>query len=126
MSIEQRRNVRYLAKNNTFAALRNDSIIIGKINDINTDGLAFSFLSETTQAHFAVHHTKVDIFDPKNGFHIHRVPCEIVYDIPDSSHNKGLFVRMSRCGLQFGEITESQFEQLEFFIKNYTTGILGA
>jgi hypothetical protein len=99
MSIERRRYIRHLTKENAFAALRNESIIIGKINDISTDGLAFSFLSETIQPDSAVHQTKVDIFDSKNGFHIHRVPCKIVYDIPDSSHNKGFFARMSRCGL---------------------------
>jgi PilZ domain len=124
MTIERRKHTRFLTKDNSFAAIRNDVMKVGKINDISISGLGFSFLSECTQVDSADHHTHVDIFCSKNGFHLSKVPCRIVYDIPDASPDKGFLVRMSRCGLQFGEITRSQSEQMKLFMENYTTGTL--
>ena len=124
MTIERRKHTRFLTKDNAFAAIRNDLMKVGKINDISISGLGFSFLSEYTQIDSADHHTHADIFCSKNGFHLSKVACRIVYEIPDPSPDKGYLVRMSRCGLQFEEINRSQSEQLKLFIENYTTGTL--
>ena len=126
MTIERRKDSRFLTKENSFAALRNDVMKVGKINDISKSGLGFSFLSEFTQVDSADHHTHVDIFCSNTGFHLSKVACRIVYKTPDASPDKGFLVRMSRCGLQFGEITRSQSEQLKLFMENYTTGTLSA
>jgi len=126
MTIERRKHTRFLTKDNSFAALRNEVMKIGKINDISISGLGFTFLSEFTQVDSTDHHTQVDIFHSKNGLHLHKVPCRIVYEIPDVSPDKGFLVRMSRCGLQFEELTRSQSEQLKLFMENYTTGTLNS
>ena len=118
--------MRFLAKDNSFAALRNGFKKVGKIDDISINGLGFSYLSEITEVDTADHFSKVDIFLSGNGFHLFNVPCRIVYETPDFTPDEGFLVRMSRCGLQFGELTRSQLEQLELFIENYTTGILDA
>ena len=124
MTIERRKYVRFLAKDNSFAALRNGFNKVGKINDISINGLGFSFLSEITQVDSTDHHTQVDIFSSENGLHISNVPCRIVYETPDTTPDESFLVQMYRCGLQFGELTRSQLEQMELFLKNYTTGIL--
>jgi len=126
MTIERRKYVRFLAKDNSFAALRNGFKKVGKIDDISINGLGFSFLSEIIQVDSADHHTQIDIFSSENGFHLSNVPCRIVYDIPDPTPYEGLFVEMSRCGLHFEKLTESQSEQLNFLIKNHTTGVLSS
>jgi len=126
MTIERRKYVRFLAKDNTFAALRNGFKKIGKIDDISINGLGFSFLNEITQVDSADHHTQVDIFISGNGFPLSNVPCRFVHQTPDTKLKKSFIVQMSSCGLQFGELTRSQLEQLELFIENYTTGILDA
>ena len=126
MTIERRKYVRFLAKDNSFAALRNGFNKVGKIDDISINGLGFSFLSENTQVDSTDHHSQVDIFISENGFHLSNVPCRIVYETPDSIPDEGFSVRMTRCGLQFGDLTRSQMEQLELFIENYTAGILDA
>ena len=118
--------MRFLAKDNSFAALRNGFKKVGKIDDISINGLGFSFLSEITQVDSTDHHTQVDIFSSENGFHLSNVPCRIVYETPDSTPDEDSLVKRSRCGLQFGELTGIQLEQLELFIENYTTGILEA
>jgi hypothetical protein len=120
MTIERRKYVRFLAKNNTFAALRNGFKKVGKIDDISINGLGFSFLSEITQVDSTDHHSQVDVFSSENRFYLSNVPCRIVYETPDYTPDEGFLVRMSRCGLQFGELTRSQLDKLNFFIKNHT------
>ena len=124
MTIERRKYVRFLVKDSSFAALRNGFNKVGKIDYISINGLGFSFLSEITQVDSTDHHTQVDIFSSENGLHLFNVPCRIVYEIPDTTPDEGFPVQRSRCGLQFGELTRSQLEQIELFIENYTTGIL--
>ena len=127
MTIERRKYVRFLAKDNSFAALRNGFKKVGKIDDISINGLGFSFLSEITQVDSDDHHTLVNIFTSENAFHLSNVPCRVVYETPDTTTlDEGFPVQRSCCGLQFGELTRSQLEQLELFIKNHTTGILSS
>ena len=124
MTIERRKYVRFPAKENSFAALRDGFKKVGKIDDISMKGLGFSFLGKITQVDSVDHHTQVDIFNSENGFHLFYVPCRIVHEIPDATLDESFFVRMSRCGLQFGELTKTQSEQLELFIENYATQVL--
>ena len=120
MNIERRRFVRALAQDMAFAALKDSFKTIGRIKDISIGGLCFSCFKENSEKISESHHTQVDIFLSKSDFHLRNVPCKIMYDIPNSSNDQGLFVKMSRCGLSFGGLTKNQFEQLNFFIKNYT------
>ena len=124
MTIERRKYVRFMAKENSFAALRNGFKKVGKINDISVGGLAFSYLGEITEVDSTGNPSHIDIFNSKDGFYISNMPCSVVYETPDSTPDEGLFIRMSRCGFQFGELNGSQLEQLELFMENYTTGSL--
>jgi hypothetical protein len=124
MGVERRKYVRFLAQDNTFAALRIGFKKVGKIDDISINGLAFSYLSETVGVGSDRHLTQVDIFTSGNNFHLSNVPCKIVYDIQDPTSGKYTGLMMCRCGLKFNEPTKSQSEQLELFIKNHTTEIL--
>ena len=126
MVIEQRKYVRFLAQDNAFATLRIGFKKIGKVNDISEKGLSFSYLTKTAEADPDLHDSQVDIFHTGNGIHISNVPCRIVYDISDPTPDEGLFVKMSRCGLHFQKLTESQSDQLSIFIKNHTIGILSS
>ncbi len=126
MTIEQRKYTRYLAKDNLFAALINGFEKVGKINDISIKGIGFSYLSEITEVDIVGHFSEVDIFLSGNGSHLSNVPCMIVYEILDPTLDEVFLFKMSRCGLQFGELTRSKLEQLELFIENYTTGISDA
>ena len=126
MGVERRKYVRFLAQDNTFAALRIGFKKVGKIDDISINGLAFSYLSETVGVGSDRHLTQVDIFTSGNNFHLPNIPCKIVYDIQDSTSEKYIDLMTCRCGLKFNEPTKSQSEQLELFIKNYTTEILSS
>ena len=124
MSAERRKYVRFLAQDTAFAALRSEFKKVGRIKDISIGGLAFSYFSDTCEMSSSSQVFQVDIFLSGNGFHLYNVPCKIVCDLPNSSDDEGFYVKMNRCCLHFGELTESQLGQLNFFIKHYTRGIL--
>ena len=120
MSAEKRKYVRFSTSDNTFAALRNGFETIGKINDISINGLALSYLCESTKIPLHRGFTAVDIFSSEKSFYLQKVPCEIVYDIQALKFFKNSIITR-RCGLHFEELSKSQLEQLEFFMENYTT-----
>ncbi len=124
MYIEQRKYVRFLPQDDTFAALRSGFKKVGKVNDISIKGLAFSYLSETVEKDPDPYSYQVDIFLSENKFHLSNVPCKIVYDVPDSIYGKDYGIMMHRCGLLFKELTSLQSELLESFINKHTMGIL--
>jgi len=122
MDSERRKYVRFLPQDNMFAALRSEYKKVGKVDDISVKGLGFSYLSKANEDN-STGHSQVDIFISGNGFHLFKVPCRVVYDTSDSTLYEGLFVKMSRCGLHFGDLTKSQLEKLEFLLKNHTKGL---
>ncbi|MBE9594114.1 MAG: PilZ domain-containing protein [Proteobacteria bacterium] len=124
MDIEQRKYVRFLPQDNTFAALRKGFEKVGKVNDVSIKGLAFSYLSETVENGPDPYSYQVDIFLLENKCHLSNVPCKIVYDAPDPTNGKNYSIKMYRCGLLFKELTKIQSELLESFINKHTTGIL--
>jgi hypothetical protein len=121
MGVERRKYVRFLAKDTAFAALRSGFKKVGRIKDISIGGLAFSYFSETCEMSSDSYVSQVDIFLSGNGFHLYNVPCNIVCDLPNSLDDEGFYVKMNRCCLHFGELTENQLEQLSYFIKHYAT-----
>ena len=121
MTTEQRKYVRFLVKGDMFAAMRGGFKKVGKVNDISVKGVAFSYLSDIADTGFKSHDSQVDIFTSENGFHLFNVPCRIVYEITDAPPYEGLLVKMSKCGLQFGELSNMQLDLLNFLLKNYTT-----
>lgn len=126
MNIEQRKYIRFSVQDNAFAALRGGFDKVGKVNDISKNGLAFSYLIEGIKAGSDRDYSEVDIFLSKDRFHLEKVPCKIVYDIQDPKLDKNYSMIKCRCGLQFGELNNSQSELLELFLKNYTTGPLSS
>jgi hypothetical protein len=121
MDIEQRKFPRFSVQDQTFAALGSEFETVGKVNDISIKGLALSYLCESNKTGFVTDFSQVDIFLSGNSFHLPKVLCEIVYDIQDSQSIKDNIIIKRWCGLHFGKLSKNQSEQLELFLKNYTT-----
>jgi len=121
METERRKLTRLLAQDTAFAVLRPDFTKIGKIKGISRDGLAFEYIAYEGQQKDA---SKMDIFlSEDGGLHLFQIPCKIIHDFKvDDYPISTQHVEIRRCGLQFGELTEEQAAELEFFLKNYTTG----
>jgi hypothetical protein len=83
MQTERRRYVRYIPQDNAFAALGKRFTKTGKIKNISMDGLCFEYIVSlrTTSTDTA----SVEIFLIDKPFHIHGLPCRLVYDYEVSS-----------------------------------------
>ena len=119
-TMERRKSIRFRAQDDAYAALRGNSFKVGKICDISLNGLAFKYLAEKVCDETF---KRVDIFLSKNGFHLSGVPCTILFDEKECVYDS-VMITQYRCGLKFEGLDEEQENQLEFFINNYTTGIL--
>ncbi len=121
METERRKFRRFLAQNAAFAVLRPHFTMLGKIKDISRGGLAFEYIAHEGQKRGS---SEIDILITGDRFYLPKIPSQKIYDIKIGEENQTLIDRFEtrRCGLQFGELTEEQADELEFFLNNYTTG----
>ena len=117
--MERRKHPRFRTQDNCYAVLRGNYSKVGRICDISLNGLSFRYLGEEKEDKDCSH---IDIFLVKNGFYLHSMPCKIIYEVEDESFGKGFITRMLRSGVQFLEPTESQSDQLDYFMQTYTIG----
>lgn len=120
MELEKRKHIRHLARNNVFAALRGGFRKVGKINDISSKGLGFSYVRQPGDAHFDYRDSKVDILFPEGGIHLFNIPCWIVYEKTEDASVEGLPIKMTRCGLNFEKVSDLQLDILNFIITKQT------
>jgi hypothetical protein len=117
---EHRKCKRFLVKDNVFAALRGGFNKVGKIDDISLKGLGFSYLKQTGDTRPHDHDYQVDIFFPQNGFHLFNLPCKTVYEKKGEAFVEGIPVKLARCGLHFGKLSDLQLNMLDFIISKFT------
>ena len=114
---EQRKDKRFQVPKDAFAALGPDYIKVGQIINISMGGLAFRYLGSEEPSNAS----ELDIFLARRAFYLYKLPFETVWDFvtdekPFSSIN------MKLCGLQFGQLTQSQISELQYFIQDYAVG----
>jgi hypothetical protein len=90
---------------------------LGKVKDISRGGMALEYVLIETQYGGS---SEIDIFLSGDSFYLPRIPSKIIYDIKIVEKFRSLETR--RCGVQFGDLTEEQAANLDFFLKNHTTG----
>ena len=130
--MEKRQHIRLLPNQNAFAAVRSRSneagkIRVGKIKNISPGGLAFEYITdeESTQEP-----CQVDVFiSSEHKFHISKMPCRVVYDIPAGRSQKSDIFFSSfiskQCGIQFERLKEEEVGQLKLFLETYTQSLSG-
>jgi hypothetical protein len=124
MAVERRKYARYLSTENAFAALGREYTRVGKIKNIALGGLAFEYIVGEALNEDA---TEADIFLVGNVFHLHNIPCRIVYDfevhVPHVNNSYVKILTTKRCGLQFKPDTDEIVRQLRLFIDAYADRI---
>jgi len=93
---------------------------LGKIKDISRGGLAFEYLCTEGCGEGS---SEIDVFLSGNGFHLPKIPCEIVYDcqIGEDSTSMASF-QHRQCGVEFGQLTGEHETKLQLFLDKYLTG----
>ena len=123
MQTERRRHVRYIPQGNSFAALGEKYTKVGKIKDIGMGGLAFEYV--VSQGNHGAG-SKVDVFLTDDTFHIHNLPCLIVYDVGVSESQADSppadMLTFRRCAVRFTACSDEHKSQVRSFIKKHTVG----
>ena len=124
MGIEQRKNNRFLVKDNAFIALQNGHTRVGNISNISKGGSLFEYIRDRDAEEHDDYTLDIYVFEDQ--FRLDSIPCIVVYDssVKKSIENSyvSLFIT-SRCGVQFSSLSDDQLKQLSYFIENYTTGL---
>jgi hypothetical protein len=126
MKSEKRRYTRFNFKDNVYAALGTHFSRVGRIKNISVDGLAFEYIENTKNSE--LDSSVVSIFHSENGFLLPHIDCKLIYDhticqtIKQSTFKKRYSIK--RCGILFIAINSVQMKKLNFFIDNYSRGIM--
>jgi len=115
----KRKHTRFRSQDLAFAAFGAYSKEIGEIIDISMGGLAFLYIADGDQINES---RELEIYLANNGFHLKEVPFTTISDFELTSEFPTSFIIMKRCGVQFGELTQTQVSQLGYFIQNHTVG----
>ncbi len=116
--VERRKHRRFQVQGGAYAALYNGSLKIGQIQNISKGGFAFRYIGNGEQAEGSY---KVDIFAINNDIFLKDLPFKTISDVYIDFEIPFSTTTLWQCGGQFGEITQSQMFQLDYFIKDYTT-----
>ena len=101
------------------AVLKAKPLKMGQIVNISKGGLAFRYIDSEVEAGKL---SELDILFAQNGFHLQKVPFKIVADYKAAIEFPFSSIVMRQRSVQFKEIKPYQTSQLDYFIKNYTTG----
>ena len=119
MTFEKRKCVRFPAKDNIFAALRQGFKKVGGVIDISIKGVGVSYLTETTEPDIDSPESQVDIFFG-NSFHLFNIPCTVVYDVGGEMLDEGSWIKRFRCGLHFEKLSDMQIDLLNHIVTKHT------
>ena len=115
---ERRQDVRYRVREGAFAVLP-DCRIVGEIVDISKGGLALRYIIGNEDLSGS---SGLDILFAGGKFHLAGVPIRTVSDsvMPDDFYSDSVTTR--RRGIQFGEMTPEQRNEVKSFIGKHTRG----
>lgn len=118
MPPERRVHRRYAPVETAYAALGAEFSRVGKIRDFSAGGLSFNYLVGKGRKGGIV---TIDIFLVDDSFHIHNLPCKIVYDVPlNGKDSENLLLRSRRCAVSFAPPTLAHNLQIATFIRLHT------
>jgi len=120
--VERRKHKRFQVQDSAFVVLRAPwphSTKVGQIIDMSGQGLAFRYIAGEERSNGSF---KLEILLGDHSFYLNKIPfktvsdCEVANEVPFSC------IQMRRTGVQFGDLAPNQISQIEYFIRNHTTG----
>jgi hypothetical protein len=120
--VERRKDKRFQAEDGAAAVFRRPwphSTRLGQIIDISKGGLAFRYIAGEEQSHGP---SELEILWGDCSVRLDKMPFETISDFKTATEAPLNSIEMMRSSVQFGELTSEQMSQLEYFIRNHTTG----
>ena len=120
--MERRKHKRFQVQDSAFVVLRArwpHSTKVGQIIDMSRQGLAFRYIAGEERSNGSF---ELEILLGDHSFYLNKIPfitiadCEVANEVPFSC------IQMRRTGVQFGDLAPNQISQIEYFIRNHTTG----
>ena len=115
--MERRNHPRFKVQEGAYAVLNNGYFKIGQIQNISKGGLALKYVAIGEKAEGSC---QVDIFVKNNDFFLTHIPFKTITDVYADVEIPFSTTSLRQCGGQFGELTQSQKVQLDYFIQSYT------
>ena len=116
--VERRKHKRFKVSKDAFVAHRPDYLKIGQVKDISMGGLAFTYIADEKPPNESF---ELDMFLASQDFYMQKVPFRTISDFEGQGITFSS-IKIRRSGVQFGELTQSQVFDLEYFIENHTEG----
>lgn len=102
-----------------FAVFKSNPPRMGEIIEISRGGLSFSYIdNETDLSDF----NEMDILFVDEDFHLTQLPFKPVQDTAIVDSNRIRTLQMKRQTVKFNKLSACQKKQLEYVLKNFTTG----
>ena len=117
-SIERRKDNRFNVARGAVVIPEHDHLKQGQIIDISRGGLAFNYNNgKDLTKEFA----DLAISMVFKTFYLDKIPCKIISHGTTDAVFPQNQEKMKRVSLRFGELTQKQTDQLEYFLQNLTT-----
>jgi len=113
--VEQRKHKRYKVTKRAFAVLGPDAVKLCHLIDISKGGLSFRYFVDASDMEETAN--ELDILGGED-FYLERVPIRVVSDMLLENDSPFSSIAMRRRGVQFGNLTPRQKEQVEYFIND--------
>ena len=118
-SIERRKSPRHQVADSAFVLLGAQSRTLAQIIEISPSGLSFLHVSGDDPL---VGPSEAKILLADHSFSFSKIPCEIISDSPIPTELNLGSRAMMRGSIAFGELAPDHKSQLEYFLRNHTTG----
>jgi hypothetical protein len=117
MILEKRAHVRYTPVEPAYAALGKEFSKTGRIRDISRGGLCFEYIVGAARSD---DDSSLAVFVIDDSFHIHNLPCRVVYDHSRSEVSRRSAGAMEErvCGVQFLMPSREQEQQIAQFLSS--------
>lgn len=114
---ERRRHPRYRAREGAYAVVKDGEHLTTRILDISAGGVSLLYSSDSARPRES---SVIDLLFAFTRFRIKDFPFEAISDteVPDQIPSTPGPLR--RLGGKFGDLSENQVSELNFFIRNYT------
>ena len=90
----------------------------GVLLNISMGGLMFEYITMKAPS---IEATELEILMPNGEFRLGGIPCQGIWD-KATAQVSTTSLHKRQCGVQFGQLTQSQIVQLEYFVQNYAMG----
>ena len=120
--VERRKHKRFQVYVPGHAYDRLSSATLGQIIDIGNGGLSFRYIASKKLPYTSL---ELDIVLPNRVSYLKKLPSRIMSDSAidgETSISSRAGTTTRRCGVQFGDLTDDQRVDLNYFIHAYTIG----